>query len=71
MNSLKQIDIKNRMYHVFDDMINIKNLDLNTTKIDEKSYKNILIYHNGYVTVKDRSYRKINSVNPLFLWRVL
>ena len=75
MNSSKQVDIKNRMYHFFDDMINIKNLDLNKIKIDEKSYKNILVYHNGYVTVKDLSYVKINSVNALYLlnvlWRVL
>ena len=63
MNSLKQIDIKNRMYHFFDGMINIK-IDLNKIKIDGKSYKNILIYHNRYVKDKDLSYIKINSVNP-------
>ena len=32
--------------------------------MDEKSHKNILIYHMGYVTVKDLSYIEINSVNP-------
>ena len=31
------------------------------------SYKNILIYHIGYVTIKDSNYIKINSVNPLYL----
>ena len=39
----KDIYIKNRTYYFFDDMINIKNLDLNKTKIDEKSYKNHFI----------------------------
>ena len=31
-------------------MINIKNHDPNNINIDEKSYKNILIYYTGYVT---------------------
>ena len=35
--------------------------------IHEKSYKNILIYCIGYVTIKDLKYVKINSVNPLYL----
>ena len=39
---------------------------MNNIKIDEKSYKNILIYYIGYVTIKDSKYIKIN-VNPLYL----
>ena len=35
--------------------------------LDEKSYKNILIYDIGYVRVKDSKYVIINSVNPLYL----
>ena len=35
--------------------------------MDEKSYKNILIYYIGYVTIKDSKYVKIYSVNPLHL----
>ena len=30
------------------------------------SYKNILIYYIGYVTIKDSKYVKINSENPLY-----
>ena len=44
-------------------MINIKNFHSNLLKIDEKSYKNIDIYYIGYVTMKDSTYLKINSVN--------
>ena len=34
--------------------------------MDEKSYKNILIYYIGYVTIKDTKYIKLNnSVNAL------
>ena len=40
---------------------------MNNIKIDEKSYKNILIYCSGYVTIKDLKYIKINSVNLLYL----
>ena len=46
-------------------MINIKKLDRNKIKIDEDLYKNIFIYHIGYVTIKKLTYKKINSVNPL------
>ena len=53
-NKFKNIDMKNRTYYSFDDMINIKSLDPNKIKIDEKLYKNILIYYIGYVTVKER-----------------
>ena len=43
--------------HYFsDDAIDIKNSDLNKIKIDEKSYKNILIYYIRYVTIKDSKY---------------
>ena len=48
-------------------MINIKDLDPNLMKIDNKSYKNIDIYYIGYIAVKDSDFVKINSVNPLYL----
>ena len=48
-------------------MINIEDFDSNLLKIDKKSYKNIDIYHIGYITVKGFGYVKINSVNPLYL----
>ena len=60
---VKDIDIKNRTYYLFND-VNIKDFDPNNIKIDEKSYKNILIYYIGYVTIKDL---KMNSLNPLYL----
>ena len=34
----------------------MENFDMNSIKIDEKSYKNILIYSFGYVTIKDSKY---------------
>ena len=43
-NTIKDIDTKNHTYYFFDDIINIKIFDPNNIKIDQKSYKNILIY---------------------------
>ena len=51
-NKFKDISIKNHKYYFFD-IININFFDPNNMKIDEKSYKNILIYYIGYVTIKD------------------
>ena len=47
-------------------MINIKYFDPNFLKIDKNSYKNIDIYHIGYITIKDIDYVNIYSVNPLY-----
>ena len=51
-NKFKDINMKNRTNYFFDDIIKMKSLDLNKIKIDEKSYKDILIYYIVYVTVK-------------------
>ena len=48
-------------------MINMKDLDVNKMKIDENSFKNIQIYYTGYLTLKNLSYAKMNSVNLLYL----
>ena len=65
MGNIKEINIKNRTYYFFDDMINIKDFDPNLLKIDKKSYKNINIYYTGFITMKNSDYVKIKSVNPL------
>ena len=64
-NKVKDINIKIRTYYFFNDIIDIENFDPNNIKIDEKAYKNILIYYIGYVTIKD--YVKMYSVNPFYL----
>ena len=66
-NKVNNIDIKSRTYYFFNDIINIKNFDPNNSKLDEKSYKNILIYYTGYVMIKDSKYVKIYRVNPWYL----
>ena len=67
MNQIKEINIKNHIYYFFGDMINIKNFDPNQIKIDKKWYQNIIIYYIGYITIRNLSYIKNYSVNPLYL----
>ena len=52
MGEAKQINIKNRTYYFYNDIINIKNFDGRLLKIDKKSYKDIGIYNIGYIALK-------------------
>ena len=66
--NIKQINIKNRTYYFFNDMINIEDFDSKLLKIDKKSFKNIDIYYIGNITIKRiEDYDNIYSVNPLYL----
>ena len=68
MRNIKEINIKNRTYYFFNDMINIKSVDSSLLKINKKSYKNIDNHYFGYIKMKSISdYKSINSVNPLYL----
>ena len=49
MGIVTQIDIKNRTYYFYNDMVDIKQIDSNLLKIDKKSYKDIGIYNTGYI----------------------
>ena len=67
MDTTKQINIKNRTYYFYNDIIDIENFDAKLLKIDKKSYKDIDIFNFGYITKKKFSNCKnINRVNPLF-----
>ena len=70
MKSTKQINIKDRTYYFYNDIIDIKTFDSNMLKVDKKTYKNLAIYNIGYVTVKNIGSScgySINSVYPLYL----
>ena len=66
MGTTKQIIIKNRNYHFYNDIIDLENFDARFIKIDKKSYKDINTYNIGYVTKKIDDCMNI-SVNPLYL----
>ena len=68
MGTVKQINIKNRTYYFYNDIIELENFDSSLLKLEKKSYKDIGIYNIGYIAIKkigDCKY--IYSVNPLYL----
>ena len=68
MREIKQVNIKNRTYYFYNDIIDLKNFDARLLKIDKKSYKNIGIYNIGYITIKKiDDCESIYSMNPLYL----
>ena len=65
---LQCVNIRNRTYYFFNDMINLSDFDSSLVKIDKKSYKDINVYFIGYITInKIDDYENIHSVNPLYL----
>ena len=68
MGTTTKIDIKNRTYYFYNDIIDIEAFDSNMLKFDKKSYKDLDIYNIGCVTIKKIGYGcDINSENPLYL----
>ena len=68
MGIIKQIDIKNRTYCFYNDIIDLKSFKSSLLKIDKKSYKDIDIYNIRYITIKKiGDWENIYSVNPLYL----
>ena len=65
MVTTKQLNIKNRTYYFWNDLINLKDFDPSLLKLDKKSSMDISIYYIGYVTKKPEY--NIDSVNPLYL----
>ena len=62
MVTTKQLNIKNRTYYFYNDLINIKDFDLKLLKLDKKNFKKISLYYIKYVTKK--------VVNALILFTV-
>ena len=68
MGEVKQINITNRTYYFYNDLIDLKNLYARLLNIDKKSFKGIDIYNIGYITIKKiNDCKNIHSVHPLYL----
>ena len=48
MGEIKQINIKNRTYHFYYDIINLDEFDESKIKVDKKNFNDIDIYYLGY-----------------------
>ena len=69
MITLRQINIKNRPYYFFNDMINIKDFDPSLLNIDKISFESTddVIYHIEYITMKSLDNENTDSANSLYL----
>ena len=67
METVKQINIINRTYYFYNDIIDLKNFDARLLKVDKKSYKNIGIYKIGYITIKKLMIVKVFTVWMLYI----
>ena len=68
MGEIKQINIKNRIYYFYNDIIDLEKCDSSLLKLDKKSCKAIGIYNIGYIKSKRTGdCNNIYSVNPLYL----
>ena len=68
METIEEIDIKNRTYYFYNDIINLDEFDESKIKVDKKDFNDIDIYYLGYEHKKKISeYNVIDSVNPLYL----
>ena len=52
MGETKHINIKNRSDYLYNNLIDLKDFDAKSLKIDKKLYKNIDIYYIGYSTIR-------------------
>ena len=71
VDTRKQINIKNRTYYFYNDIIDLKNFDARLLKIDKKSYKDINIYNIEYVTKEKLVIVKMLIVLILCIWVLL
>ena len=68
MGKVKKIEIKNRTYYFYNDIIDINEFDSNLIKIDKESYKDIDVFYTEYITIKKiGDCENIYSVNRLYL----
>ena len=68
MGELKQINIKNRFYYFYNDIIDLDEFDESKIKVDKKDFNDIDIYYLGYEHKKKISEcNVINSINPFYL----
>ena len=68
MGEIKQINIKDRTYYFYNDIIDLDEFDGSKIKVDKKNFNGIGIYYLGYEYKKKiTECNVINSVNPLYL----
>ena len=68
MGTTKEINIKNRTYYFYNDIIDLDEFDESKIKVDKKDFNDFDIYYLGYEHKKKiTEFNVIKSVNPLYL----
>ena len=68
MGITKEINIKNRIYYYYNDIIDLDEFNENKIKVDKKDFNDIDIYYLGYEYKKEiTECNIIKSLNPLYL----
>ena len=65
MEEIKQINIKNRSYYFYNDIIDLEVFDAKLLKIDKSRTKTLIF--TTLVTLRLTNYERIYSANPLYL----
>ena len=63
--AIRQLNIEDKTYYFYNDLIIIKKFNSNNLKLDKKGVLGNDVYHIGYITKKPQW--NVNSVNPLYL----
>ena len=63
--AIRQLNIKGKTHYFYNDLINIKNFNINKLKLDKKDVLGNDVYFIGYITKKPQWH--VFSVNPLYL----
>ena len=63
--TIRQLNIKKNDLHFYNDLINIKNFNINNLKLDKKGVLGNYVNHIGYITKKPQW--NVKSVNPPYL----
>ena len=63
--TIKQLNVKNRKYYLYNGLINIKKFDPSLLRLDKKESANINIYYINYIRKKPRN---IKILDPIYLF---
>ena len=61
-NEFKKVCTKNCMCYYFNDIIKFEDFDFDNISVDEKSYKNILVYDISYKTLIGQNHCILDSI---------
>ena len=64
--AIRQLNIKGKTYYFYNDLINIKNFNINNLKLDKKGVLGNDVYYICYITKKNPQWN-VNSVKPPYL----